>query len=486
MLQLICPTNLTVTQRNKRMGSLVESRMMSHIQDAEITIIGGGLAGSEAAWQAAEQGAHVALYEMRPQGKTGAHRTDKLAELVCSNSLGSNLPDRATGQLLFELRRLNSLVIRIADETAVPAGSALAVDRELFAEKITEHILQHPRITVFREEVKSIPEGICVIASGPLTSPPLMSSISELVGANSLFFYDAIAPIIHRDSINMEIAFKGSRYGRGVDDEGDYINCPFTKEQYESFIAELLSAERIRLHDFERDILTGVKAGDGFFFERCLPVEILAGRDIQAMAYGPMRPVGLTDPRTGRWPYAVVQLRQDDIADTIYNMVGFQTNLTFPEQSRVLRLIPGLEKADFARYGQMHRNSFVCSPRFLSSALQHRADPRLFFAGQLIGVEGYAGNIASGLLAGLNAARFLRLDEPLVFPPNTMMGALFDYVSRANPDTFQPMKANFGILPNLELNKKMSKRQKHEILAAHTRQAFDSYLASLESQPENE
>jgi len=459
---------------------------MSYDQSPQITIIGGGLAGSEAAWQAAEQGAHVVLYEMRAQVKTGAHRTDKLAELVCSNSLGSNLPDRATGQLLFELRRLNSLIIRIADETAVPAGSALAVDRELFAEKVTEKIQNHPRIAIRREEVKSIPDGVCVIASGPLTSPPLMAVISDLVGADSLFFYDAIAPIIHRDSINMEIAFKGSRYGRGVDEEGDYINCPFTREQYEGFITELLGAERIRLHDFERDILTGVKAGDGFFFERCLPVEILAGRDIQAMAYGPMRPVGLTDPRTGRWPYAVVQLRQDDIADTLYNMVGFQTNLTFPEQARVLRLIPGLEKADFARYGQMHRNSFVCSPRFLSSALQHRSVPRLFFSGQLIGVEGYAGNIASGLMAGLNAARFLRSEEPLVFPPNTMMGALFDYVSRANPDTFQPMKANFGLLPALDVNKKISKRQKHEMLAAHTRQALDSYLSSLEYQKESE
>lgn len=443
-----------------------------------ITVIGGGLAGSEAAWQAAEQGVQVVLYEMRPENETGAHRTSQLAELICSNSLGSNLPDRATGQLLFELRKLKSLLIRIADETAVPAGGALAVDREMFAHRVTQEIEQHPGIEVRRSEVKTIPEGTCVIASGPLTSPDLMSSLSSTVGSQSLFFYDAIAPIIYRDSINMEIAFKASRYDRGVEEEGDYINCPLNRDEYETFITALVQAERITLHEFEKDILTGVKAGDGFYFERCLPVEILAGREMRAMAYGPMRPVGLTDPRTGRWPYAVVQLRQDDIADSMYNMVGFQTNLTFREQARVLRLIPGLERAEFARFGQMHRNSFVCSPRFLSSALQHRTENRLFFAGQLIGVEGYAGNIASGLLAGLNAARCVLSKGPIILPKETMMGALFDYISRANPDTFQPMKANFGLLPALELNRRITKREKHERIASAARQELEKFLAS--------
>jgi methylenetetrahydrofolate--tRNA-(uracil-5-)-methyltransferase len=380
---------------------------------------------------------------------------------------------------LYELRRLNSLVIRIADETSVPAGSALAVDRDLFARKITETIQNHPRITVIREEVRQIPAGTAIIASGPLTSASLMDSLTTLVGAESLFFYDAIAPIIYRESIHMDIAFKGSRYGRGVEDEGDYINCPLTKEQYEAFISELLKAQRIELHDFEKDILSGVKAGSGFFFERCLPVEILAGRDIQALAFGPMRPVGLTDPRTGRWPYAVVQLRQDDIADSMYNMVGFQTNLTFSEQARILRLIPGLEEAEFARYGQMHRNTFICSPRFLTRALNHQTQTELFFAGQLIGVEGYAGNIASGLLAGLNAVRHLWAQEPLILPVGTMMGAMFDYITRADPGSFQPMKANFGLLPTTPMQRRITKRQKHELIASNARHAMDEYFASI-------
>ncbi len=454
---------------------------MKHDSEQTISIIGGGLAGCEAAWQIAERGVKVTLYEMRPLVQTGAHRTDQLAELVCSNSLGSNLPDRATGQLLFELRRLNSHIIHIADETSVPAGSALAVDRELFARKITESIQNHPRIALVREEVKEIPDGIAIIASGPLTSPALMESLTNFVGTNSLFFYDAIAPIIYRDSINMNLAFQGSRYGRGVDEEGDYINCPLTKPQYESFISLLIQAQRIELRDFEMDISSGVKAGSGFFFERCLPVEILANRDMLAMAFGPMRPVGLTDPKTGRWPYAVVQLRQDDIADSMYNMVGFQTNLTFSEQARVFRSIPGLEEAEFARYGQMHRNTFICSPRFLTSSLQHRTRKDLFFAGQLIGVEGYAGNIASGLLAGMNAVRYLSSRELIILPVDTMMGSLFDYITRTNPESFQPMKANFGLLPTIPMQRKTTKRLKHEIMANIAREAMNKYVGILES-----
>ncbi len=332
-----------------------------------------------------------------------------------------------------------------------------------------------------REEVKEIPVGLTVIASGPLTSPALMAALISLVGADSLFFYDAIAPIIYRDSINMELAFKGSRYGRGVDEEGDYINCPLTKPQYESFITQLIEARRIELRDFEMDIKDGVKAGSGFFFERCLPVEILANRDLQAMAFGPMRPVGLTDPRTGRWPYAVVQLRQDDLADSMYNMVGFQTNLTFSEQARIFRSIPGLEAAEFARYGQMHRNTFICSPRFLTPSLHHRTRKDLFFAGQLIGVEGYAGNIASGLLAGINASRHLHSLDPLILPVDTMMGSLFDYITRTDPASFQPMKANFGLLPSIPMQRKTTKREKHEKIANKARESMNKYVGNLET-----
>jgi len=415
-----------------------------------LIIIGGGLAGSEAAYQAAQRGIKVRLYEMRPRKNTGAHVTDKLAELVCSNSLGSNLIDRASGLLKAELRLLDSLVVRCADESAVPAGGALAVDREKFAQSVTARIESHPNIEIIREEVTRIPDEPCIVASGPLTSESLASDIARTLGSEHLYFYDALAPIVNADSIDMSIAFKASRYGKGDDDEGDYVNCPFTKEEYENFVHELLNAERIQLREFEEAIQSGVNAGADKFFEGCLPVEIIASRGAQSLAFGPMRPVGLTDPRTGRWPFAVAQLRQDNLAASLYNIVGFQTNLTWTEQKRVFRLIPGLGNAEFARYGQMHRNTFIHSPTLLQPTMQSRQRPDLFFAGQITGVEGYMGNAASGLVAGINAARFLTGSPTLTFPPTTMIGALCHYVTRAEPKTFQPMKAAFGLMPPLE------------------------------------
>lgn len=403
-----------------------------------LIVVGGGLAGSEAAWQAAERGVEVILYEMRPRKMTPAHVSDRLAELVCSNSLGSDLPDRAPGLLKAELRRLGSLVLACADATRVPAGSALAVDRERFAEEVTRRIEAHPRIRVVRDEVTEIPDGPTVIATGPLTSEPLTQAIAELTGQEYLYFYDAMAPIVAADSIDMSIAFRASRYGRGG---ADYINCPMTEEEYDRFVEALVSAERIPLRDFERE--------DPRFFEGCLPIEVLAARGRDALAYGPLRPVGLVDPRTGRRPYAVVQLRQDDLAGTLYNMVGFQTNLRYGEQERVFRMIPGLEQAEFVRYGQMHRNTFLNAPLLLEPTMAFRGRPGLFFAGQITGVEGYVGSVGSGWVAGVNAARFVLGQEPLVLPRTTMLGALCYYVSRADPKTFQPMKANFGLLPPL-------------------------------------
>ena len=323
----------------------------------ELIVIGGGLAGSETAWQAAEHGLDVQLFEMRPHIPTGAHETGDLAELVCSNSLGSNLPDRASGLLKNELRRLGSMLLECAEATALPAGAALAVDRGMFARLVTERIEKHPRIQIIRSEVADVPSTSAVIASGPLTSARLSKSLEELNGEGHLYFFDAIAPIVAADSINMDIAFRASRYGAGDQDEGDYINCPFTKEEYESFVSALQSAERIELRVFEEIIRTGVKAGT--FFEGCLPVEVIAERGSNSLAFGPMRPMGLTDPRTGRRPHAVVQLRQDNLAGDLYNLVGFQTNLKFPEQKRIFRLIPGLENAEIVRYGQMHRNTFI-------------------------------------------------------------------------------------------------------------------------------
>ncbi|MEW6401080.1 MAG: methylenetetrahydrofolate--tRNA-(uracil(54)-C(5))-methyltransferase (FADH(2)-oxidizing) TrmFO [Chloroflexota bacterium] len=441
---------------------------------SDLIIVGGGLAGSEAAWQAAEHGLTVTLFEMRPAASTGAHQTADLAELVCSNSLGSNLPDRASGVLKNELRRLGSMLLECAEAAALPAGGALAVDRELFAHLVTERIQSHPNIQVIREEVKAIPQKPVIIASGPLTSESLSRSIAALSGDEHLFFFDAIAPIVRADSINMQIAFRASRYGTGETDEGDYINCPFTKEEYYSFVRAVQSAERIELRSFEEAIRSGVKAGH--FFEGCLPVEIIAGRGEDSLAFGPMRPVGLRDPRTGRRPYAIVQLRQDNLAASLYNLVGFQTNLKFPEQKRVFRTIPGLENAEFERYGQMHRNTFIASPKLLRPTLQHIDRDNLFFAGQITGVEGYMGNIATGLLAGLNAARLCHHQPLLTLPQETMLGALTHYVTHADLKDFQPMKANFGILPPIEVEGKSGKRQRGQAHAERALVALDNYL----------
>lgn len=445
----------------------------------ELIVIGGGLAGSEAAWQAAQHGVKVRLYEMRPNLQTGAHQTQDLAELVCSNSLGSNLPDRASGLLKNEARLLGSMLLECAESASLPAGGALAVDRELFARLVTQRLEEHPDIEIVREEVKEIPNSPTIIASGPLTSPALSASIAALSGEEHLFFFDAIAPVIHAETINMEIAFRASRYAAGAQEEGDYINCPFTKDEYYAFVNELLRAERIELRAFEEAIKSGVKAGH--FFEGCLPVEIIAERGLDSLAFGPMRPVGLKDPRTGKRPYAVVQLRQDNLAGSLYNLVGFQTNLKFPEQKRVLRMIPGLENAGFMRYGQMHRNTFIASPKLLRPTLQHKRRDDLFFAGQITGVEGYMGNIATGALAGINAARLLNGGEPLTPPQTTMLGALCHYVTHADLKDFQPMKANFGILPPIGFTAKIGKRDRGKVYAERALSDLQILLRAVEA-----
>ncbi len=419
----------------------------------KVIVIGGGLAGTEAAWQLAERGIQTTLYEMRPKRKTGAHVTNRLGELVCSNSLGSKLPDRATGLLQYELRMLKSLLLDAAQKTAVPAGGALAVDREGFAEIITEAIEGHANIQVIREEVTDIPQDTpVIIATGPLTSEPLAKKIAKLSGQEHLYFYDAISPIVEADTINMEIAYRGNRYDRGDTEEGDYINCPLNKEEYFRFVNALKDANVIELRDFELE--------DPNFFEGCIPIEQLASRGEETLRYGPMRSVGLDDPRTGRWPYAVVQLRRDNLVGTLYNIVGFQTNLKWNEQREVLRLIPGLENAMFARMGQMHRNTFINAPTLLKQTMQYRDRADLYFAGQITGMEGYMGNVASGLLAAVNLARHLNGKSEWIPPKTTMLGALSHYITHAEPKDFQPMKANFGIIP--ELTKKIKNRQQRK------------------------
>ena len=421
-----------------------------------ITIIGGGLAGCEAAYQIAKRGIKVKLYEMKPVKFTEAHSNKNLAEIVCSNSFKSNLHTNACGLLKEELRYLDSLLIKIADETQVPAGQALAVDREIFAEKVTEQIKQNPLIEIINEEVTNLDEianeGIVIIATGPLTSKEMAEEISKITGQDKLYFYDAAAPIVTKESINFEIAFYGNRYEqekkkeetieewqqRLKNQDASYINLPMDKEEYEKFCEELINAEVVTLHDFEKREI----------FEGCMPVEVMANRGLDTLRYGPLKPVGFDDPRTGKRPYAIVQLRQDDKDGVIYNIVGFQTNLKFGEQKRVFSMIPGLENAEFVKYGVMHRNTYINSTKLLDNTYNLKKNPNIFFAGQITGVEGYVESISSGMLAAINACAKYKNEEKVIYPETTMIGALAKYISTEN-DKFQPMNANFGIVPEL-------------------------------------
>jgi methylenetetrahydrofolate--tRNA-(uracil-5-)-methyltransferase len=444
-----------------------------------VTVIGGGLAGSEAAWQIANRGFTVRLFEMRPLRPTEAHLTDRLAELVCSNSMGSTLPDRALGILKNELLRMGSMIIQTAFRHALPAGSALAVSREDFAEEVTTTIYNHPNIELVRDEVTELPNGPAIVATGPLTSPTFTERIQGLTGQKYLYFYDAMAPIVTTESVDMTIAFRQSRYDRESalgQDEGDYINCPLNKAEYGLFVDALLAAPKTPLHDFEKELER--------YFEGCMPIEVLAARGEQALAFGPMRPVGLTDPRTGRRPYAVVQLRQDNIAGTLYNLVGFQTNVRWGAQEEVLRLIPGLQQAEFVRLGQMHRNTFINTPTLLRPTLQLRTRDDLFFAGQITGTEGYVGSTMGGLVAGLNMARLLRGEPLLELPPTTMMGGLLHYITHADPKYFQPMKANLGLLPELTENIR-DKTRKHAAIGERARVDLEGYLNSVQFENAN-
>ena len=416
----------------------------------EIFVIGGGLAGVEAAWQAARAGANVVLYEMRPVKQTPAHRTDKLAEIVCSNSLKSDEAGTASYLLKEELRRGGSLVMEAATATKVPAGAALAVDRHKFAELITERIEHEPRIRIVREEATTIPENaISIVATGPLSSDALTNEIMKLTGSDQMYFYDAIAPIVAAESIDTSIAFRAARYDKGGD---DYLNCPLNEEQYAEFYQALIEANSVPLQRFE----------ETRWFEACLPIEELARRGVDTLRFGPMKPVGLRDPRTGREPYAAVQLRQENLMADAYSLVGFQNHLRYGEQARVLRLIPGLQQAEFLQFGQIHRNTYICSPRVLRSTMQMHERPNVFFAGQITGVEGYVESVAMGWLAGINAARLASGRELLEAPLPSATGALAHYVSHADTKNFQPVNITFALLPPLPESVKRSARRKHE------------------------
>ena len=419
-----------------------------------INVLGGGLAGSEAAWQIAQAGFDVTLYEMRPGMTTAAHQTDRFGELVCSNSLKSETENSAPWLLKNELRKLGSMVLEVADEVRVPGGQALTVDRVLFAEAITKRVTAHPRIHIVREEVKTAPaEGIVIIASGPLTSDALAKDIARLTGSERLYFYDAISPIVEADSINYDNAFRASRYGKSMDGTDDYINCPFNKEEYDRFVDAVLAAEVYEPH---------IPEDATPFFEACLPVEEIARRGRDTLRFGPMKPTGLDDPRTGRWAYAVVQLRQENLRADSYNLVGFQNHIRFAEQARVMRLIPGLENAKFLRYGQIHRNTYINAPSLLTDTLQLRNDPRVFFAGQISGVEGYVESIATGFMAGIHAVSFIRGEQPRALPRATALGSLCHYISGAEAKNYQPANITFDLLPHLdEETKKKLKRDKH-------------------------
>ncbi|WP_308639235.1 FADH(2)-oxidizing methylenetetrahydrofolate--tRNA-(uracil(54)-C(5))-methyltransferase TrmFO [Paenibacillus silvisoli] len=433
---------------------------MSELQ--RVTVIGAGLAGSEAAWQIASQGVPVTLYEMRPATKTPAHHTNNFAELVCSNSLRANGLANAVGVLKEEMRRMNSLILDCADRNAVPAGGALAVDRDGFSGDVTNILKEHPLIDVRTEEVKEIPsEGIVVIATGPLTAPELSAQIQQLLGQEYFYFYDAAAPIVEKDSIDMSKVYLASRYDKG---EAAYLNCPMTEEEFDRFHEALTTAETAALKEFEKEQ----------YFEGCMPIEVMASRGKQTVLFGPMKPVGLMNPHTGKLPHAVVQLRQDNAAGTLYNLVGFQTHLKWGEQKRVLSMIPGLENAEFVRFGVMHRNTFINSPKLLRSTYQTITRETLFFAGQMTGVEGYVESAASGMIAGINAGRLARGLEPIVFPADTTLGSMAHYITTADFKHFQPMNANFGLFPPLE-KRMRSKKDKNDAIANRALQQLERF-----------
>ena len=404
-------------------------------QPPAITIVGAGLAGSEAAWQAVKRGVKVRLFEMRPKKPTPAHRSGDFAELVCSNSFRSTALENAVGLLKEEMRRLGSLIISCADETKVPAGGALAVDRTLFARSVTEKLAGHPLVEIVRREVNDIPDDdMVILATGPLTADAMLEAVRRFTGNEYLYFYDAVAPIVTAESINMERVFRYSRYGKG---NGAYLNCPFTRDEYDLFWEALVKADKAPKKEFEREM----------HFEGCMPVETLAARGRDTLRYGPLKPVGLTNPRTGKGSYAIVQLRQENNEGSLFNLVGFQTSLRWSEQQRVFRLIPGLENAEFVRYGVMHRNTYINSPVLLQPTYQSKSRPNLFFAGQITGVEGYVESASSGLVAGINAARAVQGKDPVIFPAGTAHGALVHYITTADPAHFQPMNINFGLFP---------------------------------------
>jgi len=431
----------------------------------KVTVIGAGLAGSEAAHQIASRGVRVDLYEMRPVRKTPAHISDKFAELVCSNSLRANGLTNAVGVLKEEMRRLDSLIMRAADKHAVPAGGALAVDRDGFSGEITDTLRNHPLIEVRNEELTALPEGIVVVATGPLTSPDLSARLRELMGEEYLYFYDAAAPIVDKESIDMSKVYLASRYDKG---EAAYLNCPMTEEEFNAFYDAIVGAETAPLKEFEKEI----------YFEGCMPIEVMMKRGKQTALFGPMKPVGLVNPHTGKLPFAVVQLRQDNAAGTLYNLVGFQTHLKWGEQKRVFSLIPGLENAEFVRYGVMHRNTFINSPRLLKPTYQYKGHDRLFFAGQMTGVEGYVESAAAGLLAGINAAKLALGEELIVAPPETVIGSMAHYITSADPEHFQPMNANFGLLPAFEERIK-NKKARYEALAERALDNIDAFAKQV-------
>lgn len=426
-----------------------------------VNVIGAGLAGSEAAWQIAKRGVRVRLYEMRPVKQTAAHHTDKFAELVCSNSLRANTLTNAVGVIKEEMRMLDSVIIAAADQSSVPAGGALAVDRHEFSAYVTEKVRNHPLIEVINEEVTEIPEGITIIASGPLTSPALAEQIQKLTSEDYLYFYDAAAPIVEKDSINMDKVYLKSRYDKG---EAAYLNCPMTEEEFDRFYDALISAEVVPLKEFEKEI----------YFEGCMPFEVMAERGKKTLLFGPMKPVGLEDPKTGKIPYAVVQLRQDDAAGTLYNIVGFQTHLKWGPQKEVLQLIPGLENVEIVRYGVMHRNTFINSPRVLKPTYQLKNNEQIFFAGQMTGVEGYVESAGSGLIAGINAAKMALGEEVVTVPHESALGSMARYITEADPKNFQPMNVNFGLFPPLSRRYKTKEERgsKHANRALATIQNF--------------